>query len=333
MKHIPVLIDEVISGLAVKRDCNYIDATIGGGSYSQEILKRNSPGGKVLGIDWNETVIEELKPYFKNLILEDSSASSPPPFGGRPEARLGPEPHQQSSFRPACADRLTLANGNFADIKKIALSYNFKKVCGVVLDLGLSTDLLERSGSGFSFTRDEPLIMTFSKSQAARGGLTAKSLLSHSTEKELSDIFTRYGEERFARKIARAIVNNRKSQPIQTTDRLRTIIESSVGKGSIKTQARIFQAIRIAVNDELENLGKGLRGGWDLLEKEGRLAVVSFHSLEDRIVKRFFLQKKKDEEARIITPKPITATAKELKNNSRSRSAKLRIIEKKYENI
>ena len=206
-----------------------------------------------------------------------------------------------------------------------------KTVDAIIFDLGLSSDQLEISGRGFSFTKDEPLLMTMKESPNDED-LTAKEIVNTWEERNLADIIYGYGEERFSRRIAKAIVEARKENEIKTTFELVKIIEGSVPgsykRGKIHFATRTFQALRIAVNDELGALEEGLAGGLKILKNEGRMGVISFHSLEDRIVKRFFREMKDEGKIKIINKKPIIAGKEELILNKRSRSAKLRIIEK-----
>jgi 16S rRNA (cytosine1402-N4)-methyltransferase len=209
---------------------------------------------------------------------------------------------------------------------------NIKKVNGVVFDLGLSSDHFENSGRGFSFKKDEPLLMTFEK-DLTKARFTARDIVNDWDEENIADILYGYGEEKFSRRIAKNIVEARKEKAINTTTDLVEIIEKSVPvwyKKGRKTHfaTKTFQALRITVNDELETLKDGLKKGFDALEKQGRLVVVSFHSLEDRIIKNFMRDKKNEREGILITKKPIVPSREEIKENPRSRSAKLRIIEK-----
>ena len=208
-------------------------------------------------------------------------------------------------------------------------------VDGIIFDLGLSSDQLENSGRGFSFMKDEPLLMQMKNSGKENPSLedtTAKEVVNTWEEKSLADIIYGYGEERYSRRIAKAIVEARKSGEIKTTFDLVKIIESAVPavykRGRLHYATRTFQALRIAVNDELGVLKEGLEKGFNALKKGGRMSVISFHSLEDRITKKFFKELEKEKKAKLINKKPILAGDEELKNNPRSRSAKLRILEK-----
>ena len=220
---------------------------------------------------------------------------------------------------------ITFVNGNFRNIYQ-------ENVDGVILDLGLSSDQLENSGRGFSFMKDEPLIMTM-KANPSREDVTAKDVVNNWEEESLADIIYGYGEEKQARRIAKEIVDFRRQQEIKTTFDLVKIIEQAIPakfrKGRIHYATKTFQAIRIAVNDELGALAEGLDKGFKALKSGGRMSVISFHSLEDRVVKRFFKTKVDEGLANVINKKVILASSEEIKKNPRSRSAKLRILEKK----
>lgn len=225
-------------------------------------------------------------------------------------------------------DRISFHNENFSNLDKVLAN---EKVNGIIFDLGLSSDQLENSGRGFSFKQDEPLLMTM-KENPGPEDVTAYDVVNNWDEKNLADIIYGYGEERYSRRIAKGIVEARKKAEIRTTFGLAKIISGSVPvayrRGRLHFATRTFQAIRIAVNDELRVLQTGLEKGFDALKAGGRMAVISFHSLEDRIVKNFYKTKTKEQKAALINKKPITPGREELKNNIRARSAKLRILEK-----
>lgn len=291
--HVPVLLKEVIEGLNLKPGDNIVDATVGSGGHAASILEKTSPDGKLLGIDADEGILKEAE---KNL----------------------------SKF----GERVILRQGNFSDLERIINNVHFTKISAVLLDLGMSSWELERSGRGFSFLRDEPLDMRFDVS----GNLMAADIVNTWPEDKLADIFKNFGQERFARLIAARTVRERKIKPIKTTFELVSIVGRSFPRsykfGRTHFATKVFQALRIAVNDELGNLEKVLPEALDIIEKKGRLAVISFHSLEDRIVKKFFISAKKEGQAEIIAKKPIGASREEIRKNPRSRSAKLRIMEK-----
>ena len=225
-------------------------------------------------------------------------------------------------------DRLILANGNFADLKEIVEKFSFNKINGILLDLGLSSWHFDKSNRGFSFKGEESLDMRLN----SESELTAEKIVNEWSEQELIKIFEEYGEERYSKSIAKSICGNRKIKRIEKTNQLREIIRQSVPSGykhnRINFATKIFQAIRIAVNDELNNLIKTLPQALSLLELKGRLAVISFHSLEDRIVKNFFRDEFKKGNLEILTKKPIIPSRGEIILNPRSRSAKLRVIKK-----
>ncbi|MBI4709394.1 MAG: 16S rRNA (cytosine(1402)-N(4))-methyltransferase RsmH [Candidatus Portnoybacteria bacterium] len=313
MNHIPVLQKEVVQYLDPKPDENFIDATIGGGGHALIILEKNAPQGKLLGIDLDKKAIDDLE--------------------AKPEI---------SPFKK----RLILVCDNFSNLGEIVKENNFINVKGILADLGLSSMELEERGRGFSFLRDEPLIMRYaqdkleSKNEEVKStgknlklsepenNLTAAEILNSWSEEELNKIFWDYGGERFSRQIARKIIEERKIKPIITTFQLVEIIKKATPAWyhhrRIHPATKTFQALRIAVNDELNNLNKFLSVAIDALDSGGRLAIISFHSLEDRIVKNFFKEKKQEGGITILTKKVVTPSQEEILNNPRSRSAKLR---------
>jgi len=294
--HFPVLLKETIEYLSPKPNQNFIDCTIGNGGHSLAILKETSPNGRLLGIDLSSEAIEATKLKIENEKLKK--------------------------------ERVILVNDNFVNLKKIVKKYNFQPVHGILLDLGLSTNLLEISGKGFSFQKNEFLDMRY-----GREGKTAAEIINQSSQEYLEKIFKEYGEERFSSFIARQIVEVRRKKKIKKTGELSQVIIEAIKnkihpKFRIKTLARIFQAIRIVVNDELENLKKALPQALEILLPGGRIVIISYHSLEDRIVKNFFREKGKEKKLKILNKKPIIPTREEIKINPRSRSAKLRAAEK-----
>ncbi len=226
-------------------------------------------------------------------------------------------------------ERISFHNENFSDLDNVLKD---KKVDGIIFDLGLSSDQLENSGRGFSFMKDEPLLMTMKENPRAED-LTAREIVNTWEEKNLADIIYGYGEERFSRRIAKGIMEARRNGEIKTTFELVNIIKEAVPevyrRGRIHPATRTFQALRIAVNDELGALKDGLEKGFNRLKVGGRMAVISFHSLEDRITKKFYKMLEKEGKAKLINKKPITANPEELKNNPRARSAKLRILSRR----
>jgi 16S rRNA (cytosine1402-N4)-methyltransferase len=295
--HKTVLLNETIEGLNLDKSKSSIivDGTFGGGGHSKEILNR-FPKVKIIALDQDSGALDRAKDSFTGF-----------------------------------ESRISFHNTNFRDIEKVLQKENIEKVDGIILDLGLSSDQLENSGRGFSFMLEEPLEMTM-KANPSSEDLTARDIVNTWSEKSISDIIYGYGEEKFANKIAKAIVASRQEKKIETTVELVKIIENAVPagykRGRLHFATRTFQALRIAVNDELRTLSTGLALGFDALLVGGRMSVISFHSLEDRIVKKFCKEKQKEGIAKLINKKPILATKEELKENNRSRSAKLRILEK-----
>ena len=291
--HQTVLLNETIEGLSLHSESVVLDCTFGGGGHSLEILL-NYPKAKVIAIDQDKSTFEKAKKKFQGL-----------------------------------ENRITFVNANFRDLENLKIFRN--EVDGIIFDLGLSSDQLENSGRGFSFMKDEPLLMTM-KENPSPEDLTASDIVNTWSEESLAQIIYGYGEEKFSRRIAKAIVDERQKAEIKTTFDLVKILENAVGKAYKRQKmhfaTRTFQALRIAVNDELGVLQIGLEKGFDLLKKNGKMAVISFHSLEDRIVKRFYQNKAKEGKVKLINKKPIIAREKELKINRRARSAKLRILEK-----
>lgn len=293
--HISVLLQEIIEGLRVEKGKKYIDATIGGGGHAFEILKK---GGIVLGIDVDEDAIkhvgEEWKIKSRELNIQE--------------------------------ENLVLAKGNFREIDKIAHLKGFDKISGIIFDLGVSSHQLETAERGFSFQRVGPLDMRMDKGLAVNAG----DLINVLKKGELYELFTKLGEESNPRSILERIISARQVKPIKTARELAEIIEgnSAGGFSRINRATKIFQALRIAVNDELNALKEALPKAIELLETNGRVLVISFHSLEDRIVKEIFLREEKENPGKIITKKPVRPTVEEISLNRRSRSAKLRIFEK-----
>ena len=290
--HIPVLQKEVLEFLEPKPNENFIDCTIDGGGHALAILEKIKPDGKILGIDLDEKVIGHLKSK-DNLIL-------------------------------VCDNYVNLKEivANLRLVSRREKKYQFGPVSGILFDLGMSSWHLEESGRGFTFLKDEPLDMRYSTEFSIfnfqfSNGLTAEKIVNEYPQEEIERILREYGEERFAKGLARKIVQAR---PIKTTFQLLKIIKSS----RIYFPNRVFQALRIAVNDELNNLKKVLPQAVEILESGGRIVIISFHSLEDRIVKKFFKEEFQKGAIKILTKKPITSSQKEIKINPRSSSAKLR---------
>jgi len=290
--HIPCLQKEVLKYLQPGANENFIDATCGEGGHTTSLLGKNGPEGKILAIELDTELYQELK------------------------KRLGE------------IQRLFLINDSYANLKEIVERYDFRDVRGIIFDLGMSSWHLEKSKRGFSFKREELLDMRYDVNQ----GLTAEKIVNGYPEKEIEKILKEYGQERFSRRIARYIVESREKTPIKSTFQLVKIIEKACPKiyqkRKINPATKTFQALRIAVNRELENLTKVLPQTLEALEKEGRLVVISFHSLEDRIVKNFLRENEKKGLLKILTKKPITPSPEELKRNPRARSARLRAAQK-----
>ncbi len=227
------------------------------------------------------------------------------------------------------ANKIILECENFRNIDKVLNKYGIQNIDFIILDLGISSDELQSSGKGFSFQKDEELLMTMG--DPASYPFNAKTIVNEWSEETIADVIFGYGEERFARRISRAIISYRAKKKIETSGELSEIVKSSVPafyrRGKIHPATKTFQALRIAVNDELGALKEGLAKGYEFLNYGGRMAIISFHSLEDRIVKNFYKEKAKDG-ALIVTKKPIRPSNEEVAINPRSRSAKLRILEK-----
>ncbi|HUV52259.1 MAG TPA: 16S rRNA (cytosine(1402)-N(4))-methyltransferase RsmH [Dehalococcoidia bacterium] len=301
--HEPVLLDEVIDALQIQRGGRYVDCTVNGGGHAEAILDECIPGGKLLGIDADPEAIKVATERLKS-------------YG---------------------KDAI-LVNENFKYLENICTRYGFHPVNGILFDLGMSTLQLESSGRGFSFQQDAPLDMRFSPRQA----VTAADIVNTYSEGELTALLEKYGEEWRGRQIARRIVEKR---PIATTVELAQIVSKAVagGRGKIHPATKTFQALRIAVNQELENLELALKQAVNLLGSGGRIIAISFHSLEDRLVKEFFRRESQGclcppavpicvcghiSTLRLVTKKTVRPSLAELETNPRSRSAKMRVAER-----
>jgi len=303
--HVPVLLKETIELLNVKKGGKYIDGTLGGGGHSRAILEA---GGTVLGIDCDQEAIKSAR---KRL------------------SEACPTSHcQQAGAGSLGAFRWTLVKGNFNQLTKIAKEMGFEKVEGVLFDLGVSSHQLETADRGFSFNLESKLDMRMDQELK----ITARDLVNGLGEKELEKLFSKLGGEHHSRKVARAICRQRQLKPIETSDQLAKVILRSVsprGRNDRTHPAtRVFQALRIAVNDELNSLRSVLPQTVDLLRPGGRLVVISFHSLEDRIVKDFVKEQEQWGCFKNLTPRPLVPSQKEVDQNPRSRSAKLRAAER-----
>lgn len=280
--HTPVLQKEVLEYLNPKANENFVDCTLGFGGHSLAVLQRTDPEGKVLGIEADPELCKKV--LARNI------------------------------------ERLIIVNDSYCNLKKIVEEKKFGPLHGILLDLGLSSWHLERSGRGFTFQKQEPLDMRYRDDTPLR----AETIVNSWSRGDIEKILKEYGQERFASRIAKKIVGVRGSRKIENTFQLVEIINKAVPasyrRGRINPATRTFQALRIAVNDELNNLRKVLPQTVDILSQGGRLVVISFHSLEDRIVKNFL----KENKLKILTKSPVTPGEEEIRANPSSRSAKLR---------
>ena len=300
--HIPVLTKEVLHYLNFKKGGGvYIDCTLGGGGHSKAILKNIYPDGLLIGIDQDIEAIEAAKVELKNFL-----------------------------------GKVKLVKGNFKNLEDILSDLKLEAVSGIIFDLGVSSHQLKEKERGFSFREDSHLDMRMDQTQK----FDASILINRYTEKELIGIFERYGEERLSKRIVRLIVTERQKKPITTTRQLADLVIRALPKTKkrkkwrIHPATRVFQAIRIEVNQELKTLEKGLNQAINVLDDKGRICVISYHSLEDRIVKTLFKEVKREGIAqknyglKILTKKPIRPSSEEVKKNPKARSAKLRVAEK-----
>lgn len=310
-KHVSVLLEETIEGLNIKPDGIYVDGTLGGGGHAYEVCKRLSDKGRFIGIDQDEAAIaaggERLKEF---------------------------------------KEQVKIVRSNYADMKRALYDLEIYGVDGIVLDLGVSSYQLDTAERGFSYMEDAPLDMRMDQRQEK----TAKDIVNSYSEKELFRVIRDYGEDSFAKNIAKHIVAHREKKEIETTGELTEIIRGAIPmkiqKNGGHPAKKTFQAIRIELNQELEVLSSTLNGMIDLLNEDGRICIITFHSLEDRIVKRLFRKNEdpcecppgfpicacgKKSKGRVITKKPILPSSEELSVNSRSKSAKLRIFERHRE--
>lgn len=290
--HVPVLKEEVVRCLNPQPNENFVDCTLGFAGHSKAILDKNRPSGKVLGIEWDSDVFEKTK--------------------------------QQN------IERLVLANDSYRNLKKIIEQQSFGPIAGILLDLGMSSWDIESSGRGFSFQKDEVLDMRYARDR--QNDLTAQKIVNEWPEEEIKKILKEYGEEIFAGSIAGGIAKARESGNIITTFQLADIVKRNTpawySRRKIHPATKTFQALRIAVNDELASLREVLPQAIDCLAAGGRLAIISFHSLEDTIVKKFFKEYSKNGILKIITKKPIRPVWSEITANPRARSSRLRVAVK-----
>ncbi|MFQ5964469.1 MAG: 16S rRNA (cytosine(1402)-N(4))-methyltransferase RsmH [Candidatus Scalinduaceae bacterium] len=297
LPHMPVMLDEVINFIKPCKGDVIVDATVGAGGHSCEILKRIRPGGLLIGIDKDEEILKIARNYLLKI---------------------------SKSFK--------LFHANYIDLRCILSELKINKVNGILLDLGVSSFQLDSPERGFSLNKEGPLDMRMDRSQ----GITAKDLLRRLTEKEMREIFWRYGEEKRSKSIARAILRERKKgEGIKTTTQMARIIEKAVFTSKKRPKRRkihpatlVFQALRIVINDELKNLESFLSNAHEFLLRGSRIVVISFHSLEDRLVKNAFRKGKNTSILKILTRKPLRPIKSEIRANVRSRSAKLRAAER-----
>lgn len=294
MPHTSVLLQETIHGLGIRPGDTAIDGTAGAGGHSRALCHAVGKKGILLAIDRDPQALARTREALAD-----------------------------------CPGNVEFAQGNFRELHTLAHARGIAAVDRILLDLGLSSMQIEESGRGFSFQRDEPLLMTMGPGEE---GITARDIVNGWDENEIARILAEYGEERFARRIARAIAEARRKTPIETSGALAAIVASCLPpyarRGRIHPATRTFQALRMATNDELPALRDVLEHGIRLLRTGGRIAVISFHSIEDREVKHFFRENAATGVITIITKKPIIPSPREIAENRRARSAKLRIAEK-----
>ena len=304
--HQPVMVDAVIGHMAVRRGGRYVDGTAGSGGHTAAMLRVSAPDGLVLAMDRDAEAVSRLKERFRNE-----------------------------------TERCTVVQAAFSSIAERSRIRGWESVDGVLLDIGVSSEQLDVPSRGFSFGADGPLDMRMDRG----GSLTAETIVNTWPEEELADIVRRLGEERRARRIASAIAAARRKAPIRTTLELSRIVETAAGgrRGRLHPATKTFQALRMTVNDELGELERGLSEGLAILAPGGRMAVIAFHSLEDRMVKQFMVRHAgrweslpaggrewRGEEPRVerVTRKPVTPDADEVRRNPRARSAKLRVAQR-----
>lgn len=306
-KHVSVLLDETIEGLNIKEDGIYVDCTLGGAGHSSEIIKRLSPKGRLIGIDQDRDALDAAKERLKGY------------------------------------NNVTFVHDNFTNIEFILDNLNIDKVDGVLADLGVSSYQLDKAERGFSYMQDAPLDMRMNRESK----FSAYDVVNNYSEEELYKVIREYGEEKFAGRIAKFIVDKRKDGPINTTfelvDIIKRAIPAKMRRDGPHPAKRTFQAIRIEVNKELEILDKAIESAVNKLNIGGRIAIITFHSLEDRIIKNKFKQLEepctcpkefpicvcgKVSKIKVITRKPIEPSEEEVEVNPRSRSAKLRVAER-----
>ncbi|MFO0718972.1 MAG: 16S rRNA (cytosine(1402)-N(4))-methyltransferase RsmH [Candidatus Paceibacterota bacterium] len=295
--HKSVLLQQSVDGLDLKKGDVFVDATLGGGGHSEAVCSITQGEATIIGIDADPKAIE------------------------RSEKRLS---------KMKC--KTFFKQSNFRHIDKVLSEVGINQIDKILFDLGLSSQEIQESGRGFTFQKNEPLLMTFS-AELKPEDLTAREIVNTWDQENIETIIKSYGEERYAKRIARMIVENRARKPIETTFDLVEIIKMATPikyhHGKIHPATRTFQALRMTVNDEVRALSEALEKAFEYLKPSGRIAVISFHSIEDRIVKHYFKKLIDEGRAERITKKPITPTTEEITENPRSRSAKLRIISKR----
>lgn len=305
-KHISVLLNETIESLNIKPDGIYVDGTLGGGGHASEVLKRLNDNGLLIGIDQDEDAIKACKDKFKDI------------------------------------KNIKIVKNNFSNIKEILSELNIKEIDGIYLDLGVSSFQFDTKERGFSYREDASLDMRMDKEK----NISARDIVNNFDEKEIAKILWEYGEEKFSRNIAKNIIEYRKNAVINTTFELVDIIKSSIPKKLMRDKhpaKKTFQALRIYVNDELGVLEKVIDDAWDLLKDKGRLSIITFHSLEDRIVKEKYRKLENPctcppgypcvcgavSKGKVITRKAIIPNDQEIEENRRAHSAKLRVFERR----
>lgn len=294
--HQSVLLQEVVDSLGVIEGETVVDGTLGSAGHAKELCRGLGDSGVLVGIDQDSDALKRSRDVLSE-----------------------------------CKSRVVLIEGNFRNLETLLHENDVMQVDKVLFDLGMSSNQLEESGRGFSFRKEEPLLMTLSD-KVTDDTLTARRIVNEWSEEQIEIILRGYGEERYSRRISKAITEARDESPIETTTDLAKIIEAAVPKKyifkRIHPATKTFQALRIAVNDEIDGLLDGLEKAYHLLRPGGRIAVISFHSTEDRVVKRFFKDRYEKYGGVIHTKRPITPSVDEIEKNPRSRSAKLRIFEK-----
>jgi 16S rRNA (cytosine1402-N4)-methyltransferase len=291
MNHETVLLSEAVEALAIRPDSTIVDTTFGAGGHATQIVSQLDATGQYIGIDTDQTALRHNLNELENV---------------------------------------TLVHGNFRDLHTLMGSLEIEKVDGILADLGWRMEQFSGNGRGFSFRHDEPLLMTLG--EPCDYPFTARDIVNEWDEHVLADIIYGYGEERFARRIAKRIVETRDESPIETSKQLSDLIVGAypavARHGRTHVATKTFQALRIAVNEELTAVEQLVEQGIELLAPQGRLAIITFHSIEDRVVKHAFKAAQAAERGNVLTKKPITPSSEELEHNPRARSAKLRIFEK-----